>query len=305
MKEISITDIEGALLGNATDTEAMTGVTAALFPKGAICGVDIRGGGPASRETHLLNPVAACEAVHAVVLSGGSAFGLEAAGGVMQYLEEQGIGFDTGYAKVPLVCASCIYDLCIGSATRRPDKSMGYAAAAAAWQGAFGIGNVGAGTGATVGKLKGADFMMKAGLGSYAVDIDGLQVGAVVAVNALGDIYDGERIVAGMLNDRRDGFEDSVQYLIRNIAPKGNLFTANTTIGLVVTNAAFSKAEMNKIAAMASNALPIAIRPVNTTADGDSIYAASVGTVQADINAVGTLATEVLRRAILTAVPKP
>lgn len=302
MKEISILDIEGIKIGNASDKKGVTGVTAIIFPDGAACGADIRGGGPASRETHLLNPMSACDKIHAVVLSGGSAFGLDSAGGVMEYLEEKEIGFDTGVTKVPLVCTSCIFDLRIGDFKCRPDKKMGYAAAKAAFEGNFKTGSEGVGTGATVGKLKGSEFMMKSGLGAFAIEADGLKIGAVVAVNALGDIYENGKIIAGMLNNEKNGFESSLNHMFKSVSPKGNLFTSNTTIGAVVTNAEFDKTHMNKIAAMASNALPVSIRPVNTTADGDSIYAASTGSFKADINIVGALAAEVTSQAIINAV---
>lgn len=302
MKEIPITDIENIVIGNAGDEKGATGVTVIVCTKGAPCGVDIRGGGPASRETHLLNPLSAADSVHAVLLSGGSAFGLDSAGGVMQYLEENDIGFDTGITKVPLVCTSCIYDLRCGDFKCRPDKAMGYEATRNAFEHKpLMWGNEGAGTGATVGKLGGDEFTVKSGLGSYAVEIGNLKVGAVVSVNALGDVYENGNIIAGMLSP--DGsFADSVKVLYSSLEPKGNLFTANTTIGAVVTNAAFTKAEMNKIAAMASNAYARAIRPVNTTADGDSLYAMSVGDVKADINVVGTLACDVMEKAIINAV---
>lgn len=302
MREIPLLDIEGIKIGNAKDEKGATGVTAVIFPDGAACGLDIRGGGPASRETHLLNTLSAADKIHAVVLSGGSAFGLDCAGGVMEYLEERSIGFDTGITKVPLVCASCIFDLCVGDYKCRPDKKMGYAAAKAAFEGGFKEGNEGAGTGATVGKLLGTEFMMKSGLGTYAIDADGLKIGAIVAVNALGDIYENGRIIAGMLNKTKDGFADTVNEMYKSVSPKGNLFTANTTIGAVITNAEFDKAQMNKIAAMASNACAQAIKPVNTTADGDSMYAASTGNFKADINVVGTLAADVMQRAIVNAV---
>lgn len=302
MKEISILDLEGIKIGNASDKVGLTGVTAVIFPDGAACGADIRGGGPASRETQLLNPLAAAEKIHAVVLSGGSAFGLDSAGGVMEYLEKRDIGFDTGITKVPLVCTSCIFDLGIGDYKCRPDKKMGYTAAKNAFEGVFSEGNDGVGTGATVGKLKGAEYMMKSGVGTYAVDYNGLKVGAVVCVNALGDVYEDGKIIAGMLNDEKNGFDSSLDTLLKSIAPKDNLFTANTTIGAVITNAEFNKTQMNKIAAMTHNAYAKAICPVNTTADGDSVYAASVGNFSADINAVGALAAVVMEKAIIRAV---
>lgn len=302
MREIPITQIDNIKIGNAKDKAGGTGVTVIICEEGAPCGVDIRGGGPASRETQLLNPLSATEFVNAVVLSGGSAFGLDSAGGVMEYLEEKDIGFDTGITKVPLVCASCIFDLRCGDFKSRPDKAMGYEATKNAFEGVTLLqGNEGAGTGATVGKLGSDALSMKSGLGFYAVESGGLKVGAIVSVNALGDIYENGKIIAGMLTP--DGeFMDSAKVLYKSLEPKGNLFTGNTTIGAVITNAKFTKAEMNKVAAMASNAYARVIRPVNTTADGDSVYALSTGDFKADINVVGTMACDVMEKAIINAV---
>jgi L-aminopeptidase/D-esterase-like protein len=299
MTRISLTEIEGVRIGNAQDKEAKTGVTVLLFEDGARVGVDISGGGPASRETPLTSPVTADNPIHAIVLSGGSAFGLAASDGVMRYLEEHGIGFDTGYAKVPLVCQSCIYDLGCGRADIRPDAAMGYAACISAEQNYPESGNIGGGTGATVGKLYGMARAMKGGLGIYAVSVGQLKMAAVVVVNALGDIYDIEKggQLAGLLTEDLQGFADTCQefYLINK---KKELFQSNTTIAAVITNGKFSKTEMTKIASMARNAYARCIRPVGTMADGDTIYAASVGEVEADINMAGTLAAEVLGRAI-------
>lgn len=299
MTRISLTEIEGVRIGNAQDKEAKTGVTVLLFEDGARVGIDISGGGPASRETPLTSPVTADNPIHAIVLSGGSAFGLAASDGVMRYLEEHGIGFDTGYAKVPLVCQSCIYDLGCGRADIRPDAAMGYAACISAEQNYPESGNIGGGTGATVGKLYGMARAMKGGLGIYAVSVGQLKMAAVVVVNALGDIYDIEKggQLAGLLTEDLQGFADTCQefYLINK---KKELFQSNTTIGAVITNGKFSKTEMTKIASMARNAYARCIRPVGTMADGDTIYAASVGEVEADINMAGTLAAEVLGRAI-------
>lgn len=299
MTRISLTEIEGVRIGNAQDKEAKTGVTVLLFENGARVGVDISGGGPASRETPLTSPVTADNPIHAIVLSGGSAFGLAASDGVMRYLEEHGIGFDTGYAKVPLVCQSCIYDLGCGRADIRPDAAMGYAACISAEQNYPESGNIGGGTGATVGKLYGMARAMKGGLGIYVVSVGQLKMAAVVVVNALGDIYDIEngKQLAGLLTEDLQGFADTCQefYLINK---KKELFQSNTTIGAVITNGKFSKTEMTKIASMARNAYARCIRPVGTMADGDTIYAASVGEVEADINMAGTLAAEVLGRAI-------
>lgn len=306
MKEISILEIENIKIGNAEDRESATGCTVILTEKGAPAGVDVRGGGPASRETQLLNPVAAAEAIHAVLLSGGSAFGLDAAGGVMKYLEERNIGVDTGAAKVPLVCASCIFDLQLVSKNARPDKEMGYQACVNSCPngGNYQDGNFGAGTGATVGKFKGTDYMMKSGIGSFASQIGDLQVGTIVAVNALGDIFDhatGQQ-VAGLLNEEKSGLRSTEQEMYKQAGEIKDLFTGNTTIGAVITNAKFSKAQMNKIAAMAQNGYARAIRPVHTQADGDTLYALSVGDVTADINAVGTLAAQVTAEAIKKAL---
>ena len=303
VKEISITQIRGLRIGNAQDEEAMTGVTVLLFDQGARVGVDISGGGPASRETPLASPVTADNPVNAIVLSGGSAFGLAAGDGVMRYLEERGIGYETGCAKVPLVCQSCIYDLGCGRADVRPDAAMGYAACVDAEKNHPADGSVGGGTGATVGKLCGMERSMKSGMGFHAVSLGSLQMAAVVVVNALGDIYDPDsgKKLAGLLTADRQGFSDTCQELYQ-ISNRTDLFNSNTTIGAVVTNGRFSKAEMNKIAAMAGNAYARCIRPVGTMADGDTVYGASTGEVEADINVAGTLAAEVMAQAIRKAV---
>ena len=303
VKEISITEIEGVRIGNAQNADAKTGVTVLLFDQGAKVGVDISGGGPASRETPLASPLTADNPVHAIVLSGGSAFGLAAGDGVMRYLEERGVGYETGYAKVPLVCQSCIYDLGCGRADIRPDADMGYAACADAEKNQPLTGSVGGGAGATVGKLCGMERSMKAGLGIHAVAAGDLQMAAVVVVNALGDIYDPEngRKIAGLRTEDGQGFADTCQMLCQ-IRQRQDLFNSNTTIGAVVTNGRFSKAEMSKIASMARSAYGRCIRPVGTMADGDTIYAASAGNAEADINVAGTLAAEVMAQAIKKAV---
>lgn len=190
MKTIPVTEIENVKIGQFEDRDSATGCTVFVFQEGAAAGLDVRGGGPASRESELLNPVAAASQIHAIVLSGGSAFGLDAAGGVMQYLEEQKIGLDVGTTRVPLVCQSSLFDLTVARSDIRPDKKMGYEACRLAFAGNYRDGSYGAGTGATVGKLKGMDYCMKSGIGSYAVQIGELKVGAVAAVNAMGDIYD-------------------------------------------------------------------------------------------------------------------
>ena len=305
MIEIPLNTVPGFRTGHAQNAAGMTGCTVLLADDDMAAAVDVRGGGPASRETELLAPTAACERIHALLLSGGSAFGLAAADGVMRYLEERGRGFDTGFAKVPLVCASCLYDLEIGDASVSPDAGMGYAACIDAERNAGECGCVGAGTGCTVGKLNGTDSMMKSGLGSFAVRIGDVMVGALVAVNALGDVFDidtGARI-AGMLSPDKRRFAESEEALFRTCERRAdNLFTGNTTIGAVVTNAAFSKSQLKKIASMAHNGLARTIRPVHTSADGDSIYALSTGHVRANQDAVGTLAALVMGKAVNRAV---
>ena len=303
LNEIKITDIENVQIGNAESSEKGTGVTTIIFEKGASCGLDIRGGGPASRESGLLNPLAAAEKIHAVVLSGGSAFGLSSAEGVMQYLKEKGVGFETGIVPVPLVCSSCIFDLGVGDKNAFPDKEMGYLACLNAEKGNYKDGNFGAGQGATVGKLMGRDFMMKSGVGSYAVSLGELKVGAVVVVNALGDVYDESgNIICGMLSDDKNSFRNSEKTLYELFLKTQNLFAQNTTIGAIITNADLDKTKMNKVASMAHNGMARAINPVHTSADGDSIYALSVGNVAASSDAVGTLAAFVMQKAIINAV---
>ena len=304
MREISITDIENINIGNAQDSENATGCTAIICEKGAPTGLAVMGGGPASRESELLKPTSNADYIHAVLLSGGSAYGLDAAGGVMKYLEEKGIGFDVGMGIVPLVCQSCLFDLGISSFNVRPDKAMGYMAAKNAYKNEFTQGNYGAGTGACVGKLYGRDRAVKTGLGAYAVQVGDLKIGAIVAVNALGDIfdYDSGTILAGMLNEDLTAFSSSEEALYKLYKPNANLFVENTTIGAVITNGKFNKTQMNKIALMCHNGYARTIKPVNTTADGDSIYAMSVGEVEANFDMVGTLGAEVMGRAINNAV---
>ncbi len=299
-QEIPFASLAGVQVGNAQDDQAKTGVTVLCFPQGAKTGVDISGGGPASRETPVLDPTKEDIPIHAVVLGGGSAYGLAAADGVMECLEEHGIGFDTGYALVPLVVQSDIYDLSYGSAKIRPDKAMGYAACQAALTKSNPVsGSVGAGTGATVGKLCGMERSQKSGIGYYAVQLGNLKVGAVVVVNALGDIYAQGKKIAGLTNEERTGFVDSAQEMYRKAAP----LRTNTTIGAIITNGDFDKAQLTRIAQQARNGYARAINPVGTLADGDTIYVSSCGTpVKADVNMVGTLAAAVMEKAIAKAV---
>ena len=302
IKEINIQDLKGLRIGNAENDVAKTGVTVVLFDDGARVGIDISGGGPASRETHLTDPTTSEHLLNAIVLSGGSAFGLASADGVMQYLEEHDIGYDTGFAKIPLVCASCLYDLGIGDSKIRPDSKMGYEACVNAEANNPKCGNFGAGSGASVGKIKGMEHSTKSGLGIYAVQLGELKVGAIVAVNALGDIFDPEtgKEIAGLKGENGNLIVSRTE--LYKIKKKTNMYTGNTTLGIVVTNAKFTKVEMSKIASMTRNAYARCINPVGTMADGDTIYGASIGELEADINVVGTLAADVMAMAIKKAV---
>lgn len=304
MEEIGILEVGGFQIGQAQDMEAATGITVLLCDTCAPTGVDIRGGGPASRETPLLDPRAASTGIHALVLSGGSAFALDAAGGVMRYLEERDIGFDVGVTRVPLVCQSCVFDLAIGRKDVRPDAAMAYQACLNARRDTVEEGCVGAGTGCTVGKCGGADFAMKSGLGTYAVRNGDLCVGAIVVVNAMGDIYDIDtgKQLAGLRGEDGTGLRSSEEFIYAMETQKAAGYAANTTIGAIVTNAAFDKSKMGKIAAMAHNGFARTIRPVHTSNDGDSIYALSLGTVEANIDVVGTLASYVMGKAVGRAV---
>ena len=307
-REIDIKAIHGIKIGQTENVAAGTGCTVIMAENGMAAGLDVRGGGPASRESELMNPLAAAQEIHGIVLAGGSAFGLDAAGGVMQYLEEKGVGFDVGVTKVPLVCQADLFDLTVGDMSVRPDKVMGYEACVNAEKGNYRDGCYGAGCGATVGKFAGMDYCMKSGIGSYAVQIGGLQVGAVVAVNALGDIYDWKRgqKIAGLLAEDKCSFRDTVEIMCASTNVVDNKFTGNTTIGIVITNADLKKPALCKIAGMAQDGYARTIRPVHTSADGDSIYAVSAGNiaekVKADQDLVGTLAAEVMSEAILRAV---
>ena len=305
MKEIAITDFENLKIGQAENAGAGTGCTVLLLGKdGAPTGLDVRGGGPASRESELLKPMAAAGVIHAILLSGGSAFGLDAAGGVMRYLEERGIGFDVGVTRVPLVCQSCLFDLTVADCHTRPDAAMAYEACRNAEKGNYRDGNFGAGTGATVGKALGMAHCMKSGIGSYAVQAGPLKVGALAAVNALGDVFDwknGQK-VAGLLEADSHIFRDGEEALLQKIEVVENKFVGNTTLGVVLTNGKFDKTRLCKIAGMAQDGYARAIRPVHTTADGDSIYAVSLGDVEADQDVVGALGARVMAEAILRAV---
>ncbi|MDO4745248.1 MAG: P1 family peptidase [Bacillota bacterium] len=300
MKKIEINQIEGFRIGNAQDIEGGTGCTAILCEEGASAGVDVRGGGPATRETDLLNPTKMVEQVFAVMLSGGSAFGLDASTGAMKYLEEHNIGFDVGVGCVPIVPAASLFDLISGDAKCRPDAAMGYAACKASEKNDPEIGNFGAGTGATVGKFLGIDRLMKGGLGTYAVQIGDLKIGAVVAVNCLGDVYDadtGEQI-AGILNEEKTALDNTRRIMWSSVQQDKNVFTGNTTIGCIITNAKLNKSQCNKIASMGHNGYASVIKPVHTSADGDTIFCLAKGSVEVNADALGDLGAYVMAKAI-------
>jgi len=310
----TITDISGIEVGQVQDDEALTGCTVVLCRKGAVAGVDVRGGAPGTRETDLLNPVNLVEKVHAVVLAGGSAFGLDAASGVMRYLDENGIGFDTGAGKVPIVPAAILFDLNLGSGDVRPDANMGYNAATSASSDAPAEGNVGAGTGASVGKIFGPKSAMKAGIGTACLSTGGLVVGAIVAVNAFGDVIEPHtgQIVAGARSTNlgplklgQDGyFGDTLEIMKTLIGrPVWSFATkANTVIGVVATNAKLTQAEATKVAQMAQDGLARSIRPAHTMLDGDTVFALATGEKNSDPSTVGAFAAEVMAQAIVRAV---
>ena len=303
--EIPITEIEGIRIGQTENAAAGTGCTVLIAQNGMRAGLDVRGGGPASRESFLLDPLTAAQEIHAVVLGGGSAFGLGAADGVMRFLEEHGIGFDVGVTKVPLVVQSDLFDLTVGDAFVRPDAAMGYEAARHALEAPnYRDGNYGAGCGATVGKIGGMETCMKTGIGSFALQIGELKIGALVALNALGDVFDWQsgKQIAGLLTKDKTALCSTTEVMQGSYEVRENKFTANTTLGVVVTNAQFDKSRLGKIAGMAHDGYARSIRPVHTSADGDSIYALSVGAVSADQDLVGILAADVMSRAIIRAV---
>lgn len=306
-----LTDIEGLRVGQVSDFEALTGCTVILCgPEGAPAGVDIRGSAVGERELETLRVGHLVERIHALVLAGGSAFGLDAAAGVMRYLEEQGIGFDTGVARVPIVPAAILFDLGLGRASRRPDAAMGYEAASRASSDAVEEGSVGAGTGATVGKLFGVRQASKGGLGSTTIELaGGVKVSALAVVNAFGDVREpasGKILAGARLGESSAEFADTVAQMKRGVT-RGSFASpasalTSTTLTVVATDARFSRPELAKIAAMAQNGLPRAIAPVHTLFDGDVVFALSLGNQQADLNAVGTVAAEAVAEAIVRGV---
>ncbi len=304
LKEIKFTDIEGIKVGHEENLEAATGCTVIICEKGAFAGVDVRGGAPGTRETDLLDPVNLVEQIHAVMLGGGSAFGLDAASGAMQYLEEKGIGFDVGVARVPIVAGAVLFDLTIGDHKIRPDREMGYRACEKANVTECPNGSVGAGTGATVGKFLGPELSMKGGLGTFAVQVGELQIGALVAVNCLGDVVDSNtgEILAGALSEDKENFVDTEKVMLEQLNTKKNLFSGNTTIGVIVTNAKLDKAKANKIASMAHNGYARTMRPAHTMVDGDTIFTMGTGEIEVDTNVVGMLSARVMAEAVVRGI---
>lgn len=301
-KVIDIKDIEGISIGQEENREAGTGCTVILADTEMAAGLDVRGGGPASRESELLNPLASAQTIHAIVLAGGSAYGLGAADGVMKYLEERGRGLRVDNMVIPLVCQSDIFDLTCGDHRVRPDIEMGYRACVNSEKNNYRDGNYGAGCGATVGKVLGMGRCMKSGIGSYAIDCEEFKIGAIAVVNAFGDVYDETgKMIAGVLTEDKQGLDNTVR--IMNVLNETNSgFAGNTTLGVIITDARFDKSRLCKIAGMGHNGYARSIRPVHTSMDGDSIYAVSVGDNAANSDFAGTLGALVMTRAIEKAV---
>jgi L-aminopeptidase/D-esterase-like protein len=304
----TLTAVRGIKVGHSTDVEGITGCTVVICPSGTIGGVDQRGGAPGTRETDLLTPLHSVEIINAVVLSGGSAYGLAAADGVMRYLEEHELGYKTraGY-MVPIVPAAILFDLAIGDPRARPDAEMGYAACVAAAADAVTQGSIGAGTGCRIGAMRGNDYATKGGIGSASIDLgDGLIVAALVAVNAVGDVLDEQgNILAGLRADtqRRNftGMMNAMKQFARGLpAPVSS--AQNTVIGVVATNARLSKAHVNKVAQMAHDGLARAVNPAHTMFDGDTIFALATGEIEADASVIGAYAAEMVAQAIRNGV---
>ena len=305
LKNDTITAISGLKVGHATDEKARTGCTVILCESGGVAGVDIRGSAPGTRETDAIRPGGLVEKVHAILLTGGSAFGLDAAGGVMQFLEESGIGFPAGPVRVPIVPSAVIFDLGVGNPKVRPDREMGYHACVNATNARIEMGQVGAGTGATVGKGPGLQ-PSNGGVGSTCrVLKSGLMVGAIVIVNAVGNVVDPTtgQIIAGAKDPETGEFVNITERLSE--PGKNDQFQApntNTTIGVVATDAALSPTEVTKVAQIAHDGLARSIHPVHTMFDGDTVFALSTGTHDAPVNTVGVIAAEVMAEAICRAV---
>ncbi len=302
----AITDVPGIKVGHYTNKDAATGCSVVLCETGAVAGVDVRGSAPGTRETDALRPMNLVDKAHAILLSGGTAFGLDAAGGVMRYLEEHGFGYETLVAKVPIVPAAIIFDLNIGDAKVRPGIEEGYKACLAATDKEVAEGCVGAGTGATVGKILGLGRAVKSGLGTASYNLaGGLVVAALAVVNAIGDVIDHKtgKIIAGARNQDGKGFLNTAELLGQNRSYRAHSpLPQNTTLGVVATNASLNKEQVNKLAQMAHDGLARAINPSHTMYDGDTIFALSLGSRTGDLNVLGTMAAEAMSYAIVRAV---
>jgi len=299
-----ITDVAGIKVGHFTDSRRPTGCTVVLCEWGAVTGVDVRGSGPGTRETDLLDPINHVEQAHAIMLSGGSAFGLDAATGAMRYLEERGIGYLTPFARVPIVPAAILFDLRMGDSRIRPDADSGYQACLAAQSGPVAEGSVGAGTGATIGKMQ-PGLPMKGGIGTASLRLGGdVVVAALVAVNCVGNVIDPKtgQTIGGSRSPNGEGFIDVIEWSRGGIPAE----STNTTIGVIATNATFTKAHLKKIAQMGHDGMARTINPVHTPWDGDTLFAMSTGQSQTlvDVGRIGALAAEVVSQAILRAVTR-
>ena len=304
MSTDSICDVAGLKVGHFSDPRRPTGCTVVLCEQGVVCGVDVRGGAPGTRETDVLESENLIEQVHALLLSGGSAFGLDAAGGVMRWLVEHGHGLVVGPARVPIVPAAVLFDLWLGDHRICPDAAAGYAACAAATAAAPRQGSVGAGAGATVGKLFGIEHAMKGGIGSASIKVGAITVGALVAVNAMGDVIDDDgSVIAGARSADGRHLARTTQALLHGKGPARLMAGMATTIGVVATDARLSKAQANKLASLAHHGLSRSLNPL-TMHDGDTLFALATGTagLPGELSAIGAIAAEVVARAVRSAV---
>ena len=297
-------NIKGVLVGHAEDREALTGVSVILFPKGAVASCDVRGSAPGTREVALLEPTKMIRKIHGIALCGGSAFGLRAAEGVVRYLKEKNIGFDTGVVKVPIVPSGVIFDLGIGRKDVYPDEEMGYKACLNAKEGIPQTGSVGVGTGATVGKVLGMKFASKSGIGFHEENLPhGIKVSALTVVNAFGDVYEDGKIIAGARKPVGSGFLNTEKYIRTLIGTITSKFMENTTLSVVATNAEITKEEAKKISEMAHDGMARAIRPVHTMFDGDIVFTAGTGEKgRISVSILGTVAAICVEKSIINAV---
>lgn len=306
MDRSAITDVAGIEVGHFTDTRRPTGCTVVIAREGAIAGVDVRGAAPGTRETDLLAPTNLVDQVHGILLAGGSAWGLDAATGVVRWLEAQGVGFPVGPVRLPIVPGAVLFDLLVGDATLRPDADAGYRACESASTKAPAEGNVGAGAGAAVGKIFGIERAMKGGIGTASVTVDGVTVGALIACNALGDVIDPQsgQPIAGARTADGKALVDTRRALLRGDVPKPLLPGTNTTIGVIATDAVITKAQASRLATMGHDGLARSINPVHTMSDGDTLFALGTGRAgqSPGMMVLGTMAAEVVALAVVRAV---